>query len=443
MTGTTVAGSFVIDAHDGKRHVSHIAFVLRCSHRRIRLSLTDYNGDLPPDGIEVQYEVSTHGFDPGTVYKGFISIVSDQGEDRVPVTLSIIREEIKSSRGPVRNLFHFTNLAREDFEEAAGLFYTEDARRIFEEGERDTFFKYRAFCALAGRGRGYEGVEEFLVETGKKPPVLLSFAEGSVMESNVYEDREITITVRKSGWGYPGFALSSSDGFIGLEKTDYGLEDFEGNFAEVSFKILSDGLHSGHNFGRIELSSLHSNVSIPVFVDMSSGDRRERERLRTRKSTTLRLMREFINFRIGDISGEEWVSRSNKLIERLLVSDRNDPESRLMQAQLLLAAKRYSEADIVLSAVEREAGNREFSDELTAYYIYLRTMCDQDEADIRDAVRRVWDLYNRSSGSWRILWVLIYLDETIKMSPERERALICELTELGMRSPLMYLEAYS
>ncbi len=443
MAGSIVVGSFVINAQEGKKNIAHIAFIIRSSHRRIRLSLTDYNGVLPSDGLNIEYEISSYGFDPGTVYKGFISIVSDQGEDRIPVTLSIIRDEIRSSIGPVRNLFHFTNLAKEDFDEAVKLFYTADARRIFEDGERDTFFKYRAFSGCLDQERSYEGVEEFLVETGKKTPVLLSFAESSVMERDIYDDRKISVMVRKSGWGYPGFKLVSTDDFIELEKTDYDLSDFEGNFAEISFSIIADRLHAGHNFGKISLSSLHSNVSIPVFVDMSGFDRMERERQRVRKSGILRLMREFINFRIGDISGEEWISRSNKLIEKVLAADRNDPEYRLMQAQLLLASKRYSEADIVLCAVEREMGERGFSDELLAYYIYLRAMCDQDPDGLKDAVTKVWDLYNRSSGSWRMLWILIYLDETIKMSPERERSLIEELVDLGMRSPVMYLEAYS
>ena len=434
-----VNGSFILDAPD----CSRIAFMLRPSHRRIRLSLTDYNGSLPDGGIAIDYEIDSHGFDSGTVFKGFISVVSDQGEDKIPVTLSVIREEMTSSKGPVRNLFHFTNLAKEDFEEATRLFYTDKARKIFKGGDRETFFKYRAFSACGGKNRKYEGVEEFLVETGKKNPVLLSFAEGSVMAKGIQEDEEYTITVRKSGWGFPGFTLSCTDDFVRLHKDEYYLDDFEGNFAEVTFTILHERLHAGHNFARIELKSLHSEVVIPVFVDMSGSDRSAREKVRQRKASVTKLMNEFINFRIGNISGDEWIMRSNKLVERMLTSDRNDPESRLMQAQLLLAAKRYSEADIVLGAVEREMDNRDFSNDLTAYYIYLRAMCDQDDRGIAKAVKQVWELYNRSDDSWRILWILIYLDETIKMSPERERSLIEEQTERGMRSPLMYLEAYS
>ncbi|MCR5773971.1 MAG: DUF5717 family protein [Lachnospiraceae bacterium] len=434
-----VEGSFIIHAYGCRR----LAFMLRCSHRRISLSITDYNDVITDDGIEVRYAIDAYGFDPGIVYKGYISVVSDQGEDRIPVTLSVIKEEIVTSSGVIRNLFHFTNLAKENFDEAVRLFYTEDAKRIFESGDHDIYFKYRAFSACEETGRKYEGVEEFLVESGKKNPVLLNFAEASVMIRHPLEDATALIPVRKSGWGYAGFTVSSTDDFVEFEKTEYGNDDFEGNFSEITVRIVREKLHVGHNFARVDLKSLHSSISIPIFVDMTDGDRSAREKRRSRNAAIVKLMNEFINFRIGNVSGAEWISNSNKLLERLLILDRNDPESRLMQAQLLLAAKRYGEADIVLGAVEREMDQREFSDELMAYYLYLRAMCDRNDKDLKETVREVWDLYDRSGGSWRILWILIYLDETIKMSPERERALIEEQVMHGMRSPLMYLEAYS
>ncbi|MBO5550540.1 MAG: hypothetical protein J5966_01155 [Lachnospiraceae bacterium] len=432
-------GAFILSAGNS----SGIAFMIRCSHRCIRLSITDHNGRIPDNGLVISYEIDPSGFDPGTVFKGNISIISNQGEERLPVTLSVVKKKISSSIGQVRNLFHFTNLAKEDFAEAAGLFYSEEAKGIFEGGERDTFLKYRAFSACGDSGRKYEDVEEFLIETGKKNPVLLNFAEGSVMEQGLTGDKEISVTVRRSGWGYSGFTAASTDDFVQLYKTGYGIEDFEGNFAEIRFKIRHDKLHAGHNFAQLILSSLHSRIYLPVFVDMPGLNGREREAVRSRHTATARLMNEFINFRIGNISGDEWISRSNRLIERLLLADRNDPESRLMQAQLLLASKRYNEADIVLGAVEREMDQRDFTLELAAYYTYLRAMCDQDEKELDRAVRKVWDLYHRSDESWRILWILIYLDETIKMSPERERALIEDQVMRGMRSPVMYLEAYS
>lgn len=437
--GESIKGSFILDAS----HDYSISFAIRCSHRRIHISITDFNDVCPEGGIEIEYEIMSLGLDPGTVFKGNISVISNLGEERIPVILSIVREEILTSKGAIRNSFHFANLAKDNFREATDLFYTKEAGHIFEAGDRETFFKYRAFFACAARDKRYEGVEEFLVETNKKTPVIMSFAEGSVMERGVYSDKELSITVRKSGWGFPGFKLKTGDDFIELYKSEYGFSDFEGNFAEIRFKILSDRLHTGHNFGRIDLTSLHSEVSIPVFIDMTGKDGGARELIRSRQSAILRLMSEFINFRIGNTSSDEWIERSNKLVERLLGFDRGDPEGRLMQAQLLLASKRYSEADIVLRTVERELEKRDVSYEIEAYHIYLRAMCDQDDKELNRSVRQVWDLYHRHEDSWRLLWILIYLDESIKMSPERERSLIEDQINRGMRSPLMYLEAYS
>jgi hypothetical protein len=438
--GEPVTGTLVLYVKD----TDHLAFMLRVSHRRIQLSRTDYNGPVGEEGIGINYEISTFGFDQGTVFKGSISVISDQGEARIPVTLSIVRDELSSSQGPVRNLFHFTNLAKENYEEASRLFYTDAMDRIFSDGDRDTYFKYRAFSGLTGSAYlTHAGVEEFLIETNKKSPVLLNFAESGVMERSLTEDKEISVTVRKSGWGFPGFSLEADADFIELEKSEYGSEDFEGNFAEIRFIIKADRLHEGHNFGSLKLASLHTNISIPVFVDIPSHDRGRREKLISKQNAILKLMNEFISFRIGDSTGAEWIEHSGKLIERLLILDRNDPESRLMQAQLLLAAKRYDEADIVLSAVERQLDENDLPLDLRAYYIYLCAMCSQNDRDLKKAVKQVWDIYDRDRSSWRVLWILIYLDETIKMSPERERGLIEEHISIGMRSPLMYLEAYS
>ena len=434
-------GSFILSAKNTER----IAFMIRTSHRRIRLSLLDHNGRIGEEGIGIDYEIVTKGLDAGTVFKGSIYIVSDAGEIRIPVILSVVKEDLESSQGSIRNLFHFTNLAKADFNEAVELFYKDGIGRIFEDGERDIYFKYRAF---RGQDRDEKsralGVEEFLVESNKKMPMILSFAESSVVLRNIKEDREMTLAIKKSGWGYPGFEASKDGDFIELCQSEYGAEDFEGNFAEIRYRILSDKLHMGHNFGSITIKALHTNMSIPVFVEGRSVDRMKLDAVYTKKMMTVKLMKEFIGFRIGDTSAGEWIERSNRYLERLLAIDRNDTESRLMQAQLLLASKRYDEAEIVLNAVGRQMGDANDTDhDILSYYLYLRAMCDQDSKELAKTVRKVWDIYDRDRSSWRVLWILIYLDESIKRSHEREKALLEEQIMAGVTSPLMYLEAYS
>ncbi len=439
--GGYLSGSFKISASGRDR----IAFMIRASHRRVRLSVPDYNGKINGDGMEIEYEVDTKGLDAGTVFKGSVFVISDAGEKKIPVILSVIKEELVSSQGPIRNLFHFTNLAKTDFNEAVDIFYQKGMDRILEDGERDIYFKYRAFkgCDKDEELRAL-GVEEFLVESNKKTPMILSFAESSVIEHDVTEDREMTLAVRKSGWGYPGFEAVSDGDFIELHQKEYRAKDFDGNFSEIRYTIKADRLHSGHNFGSITIKALHTNMSIPVYVEAGSPKRINRDRIYTERMMTFKLMKEFIDFRIGNTTGNEWVEKSNKLLERLLAIDRNDPKSRLMQAQLLLAAKRYDEAEIVLGAVERGLeSEKEIPEELWAYFLYLRAMCDQNEKQLKKTVRKVWDIYDRNRSSWRVLWILIYLDETLKRSPERERAMLEDQVMNGVSSPLIYLEAYS
>ena len=169
--GAAAAGSFVVRT----KNRDHVMLKLRTSHRRIRLSLYDHAGPIPEEGLEISYEIVTKGFDPGVVFKGAISIISSEGEDRIPVTLGLVREELVTSAGPVRNLFHFTNLAKDSFDEAVRIFYTDELSRVFASSDRETYMKYRAF---SGMGEGARGVEEFLIETNKKNPVILNFATG-------------------------------------------------------------------------------------------------------------------------------------------------------------------------------------------------------------------------------------------------------------------------
>ncbi|MCR5746812.1 MAG: DUF5717 family protein [Lachnospiraceae bacterium] len=439
--GGIVTGSFTL--YD--QNTDHIAFMIRTTQRRIEIDAKNYNGLINEDGIKINYSINTFGLDQGTVFKGSISIISNRGEKRLPVIISVIRDEISSSQGPVRNLFHFTNLARENFSEAVNIFYTDEMARIFSDGDRDTYFKYRAFkgCTHSESAR-YTGVEEFLIETNKKTPVLLSFAESNVMAQNVSADQNVSITVKKSGWGFPGFEIESTDDFIELPKKIYGIDDFEGIFAEVRLIIKADRLHMGHNFGSVILKSLHTEITIPVFVDMPYKDKSIMEKNILRQNVTAKLMNEFISFRIGDLNGSEWIEHSTRQLERILIEDRHDVEARLMQSQLLLAANRYGEADSVLSVVERDLENsEELSYDIIAYLIYLKAMSSRDENELKKAVRQVWDLYDRDRSSWRVLWILIYLDESIKLSPEREKKLIEEQISYGVNSPLIYLEAYS
>ncbi len=61
---------------------------------------------------EIHFCFRGKGLEAGTVIKGDISLICEEGEFRLPFSVSVILKYPDSSQGPVKNLFHFTNLAR-------------------------------------------------------------------------------------------------------------------------------------------------------------------------------------------------------------------------------------------------------------------------------------------------------------------------------------------
>ena len=66
----------------------------------------------------------------------------------------------------------------------------------------------------------------------------------------------------------------------------------------------------------------------------------------------------------------------------------------------------------------------------------------KDDTDVEDAIKTVWALYEGHRDRDFLLWILIYLDETVKRSPEREKELLVRQFERNSASPLLLIEAY-
>ena len=112
--GETVTDSFTIKEESDKEFHARIYssnLVMKCDKEK-------YDGRE----ITVTYTTDTADKLSGEVIKGEFQIVSDMGEYVIPYVISIRHETIESSLGNIKNLFHFTNLAKTDWAEAVHLF---------------------------------------------------------------------------------------------------------------------------------------------------------------------------------------------------------------------------------------------------------------------------------------------------------------------------------
>lgn len=435
--GGETAGVIRASASDGRE----LNLAVFTSDPRITAAIDSHPSVEMGEGeVSVAYRISSRGLDCGFVFKGEIVLVSDAGECVVPVVLNVVREYMNSSVGQIKNLFHFTNLARTDFDEAVRVFYSPDFKTIFEKSDQDKLFCYRAFSAVPGMA---ENVEEFLISVHKKSPVVYSFLEENIRLSEIHEDIRDMLHVQKSGWGYTHVRITSDSDFLELARTEFSSFDFLGNKLDVEYRIHAEKLHAGLNLGAVRLSSPHSEVVMPVFVSNRSGAPRDREIQKKAKQLTLDLTECYLRFRIRDITSAAWIRESEQIVEKMLHISKHDLTVRLYQVHLLLSARRMREAGVLLNALEEEYNIASAPPELRGYYMYLKAGQSEKEETVEEAVEKVWSLYESHRNIDRLLWILIYLDESVKRSPIRERELLEKQYEIGSVSPLLYIEAYS
>ena len=115
---------------------------------------------------EISYRFSCEGMEEGEVNEGCFLVVSNYGEYEIPYKVTVKKQEVFSSMGEIRNMFHFANLAKTDWDEAVKVFYSKPFARLFEEGaDRQYYSAYKGLSAFYGNE---QNVEEFLLEINKK-----------------------------------------------------------------------------------------------------------------------------------------------------------------------------------------------------------------------------------------------------------------------------------
>lgn len=386
----------------------------------------------------IPYSVKCKGALNGDIIEGSFRIISNGGEEHVPFSFRVEAGSHDSTAGVIRNLFHFTNLAQTDAEEAVTLFAAED----FEEVYIGDDLQLRSFYEGMQKGRDpRNNIEEFLIAVHKKTKVNLVLSHSSKEYSQVTESFKDSVTLEKDTWGYLNVMVQCQDSFIRLEKKFIDSDSFTGNRYEFAYVIDYERLHGGLNLGRIIFETQTQSVSFLITVTRPY----DREKLipgRTIKRLTVDLVDLYIRFRSHSVNMTEWI-RESKLILEAIRSCSDSCYFRLALAQVYLAEKKLSEAKELLESVKDEIEMENPEDQvLYAYLIYVNTLYNRDRAYSKKAALVVREAYEKNRN-WRILWILLFLDEDLEMNQSLKLLRIKEQYNSGCRSPILYLEACS
>lgn len=129
---------------------------------------------LEGKNVTLTYHFDSMGMEPGDVVKGEFCIVTNLGQYYLPFEAEVCMGTMQSSLGPIRNLFHFINLAKMNWSEAVPLFYSEEFASILEGADKDYL---PAYLGLSKYKYNEQNMDEFLLLTNKKKQIQFHLME--------------------------------------------------------------------------------------------------------------------------------------------------------------------------------------------------------------------------------------------------------------------------
>ncbi len=427
--GEVAEGCFMIYAPEGK----YTKGVISATDPRMECLTTEFVGGE----TEIQFCFYGDQMEEGEVLRGEFNVISNRGEYYLPYVVTVTYSVPESSVGPVKNLFHFANLAKSNWQEAVKLFYSDSFAKVLRNGDEQVYLTYLGLSSKAGNE---QCVEEFLIATNKKQKVEYIPSRKALTLSATNEVTEEMVTILRNGWGYTHLKVNTEGEFLFTEKSVITEDDFLGNYCNLPVYIDSSKLHAGRNFGSIELVSAYGKVSISIEVKQNRGNEKQWEKEHTRKKHILKLMGFYDKFRLKKMSSATWIKETIRIIDKMVAIDEKDAATRLFQAQMLITCDRVNEAGWILEHVG-DLIETEPSPALEAYYLYLNTLLKKDEYYTKDITEKVTRIYREHGEDWRVAWLMLFMSGDYNRGPVERWNFLEKQYSNGCRSPLIYVEA--
>ena len=428
--GTICEGSFAVNARQGQLTEG---YVYTTDYRMETLS-DRFGGTLD----EVAYRFHGEHMLEGTEVHGDFILVTNCGEYRIPFVIHAEGSVLDSSIGPIRNILHFTNLAKSEWDEALSLFYSPGFEKLFTGSDRAYLSAYKCLSGVKGSGHN---MDELLVTMHKKTPVEYIPAQRSIEINDPEGLSRFSLDITRNGWGHTYFIVESEGDFITIEEDRVSRDSFLGNKYQLFYYIDSAKLHNGHNFGSIVIKADRHRTVIPVTVNLTGSMQYLRNMTRFRHEQIVGLMKSYSGHRLKKIPTRVWLNESNEIVEKMLDHDPEDLMAGLYRIHLMITQEHINEAAWNLKAIAGKAES--VKDDLTylwCYYLYLKSLTDEDALDINSLTEEVEYYYKRDPDSWRLCWLLAVMSEECQ-NAERRWEMFKESFERGCNSPAIYVEA--
>lgn len=405
--------------------------VVSSDNRRVYVKEKSFCGTA----VTIEYTVDAANLTEGKTIQGQFYIVSSAGELSVKYEFAVEAEKMHTSMGDAYNMFHFANLVQVSPEEAAGIFLSPDFKRIFLKND---MVQGNIYDTVKNTKNVNEAMEEFLIAVRKKAPVTISLSHEEKVFPDFTESVKESVTIVRSGWGYADIAVSTDAAFIQPKVSGLTSEDFTGNKYELEYVIDAQKLHAGKNWGKIHIRTFHQEYTVRIEVQC-------REQVHTKmvqKQAVLSLVKEYLDFRMKRQDKKNWQDNSHQILDRVRGINDSNAFFKLAQAQIFLIQNRYEDASWLIENVKNEIlEHKEQHVELYCYFLYVSALYYRDKSYTFGAVKVIKEYYENGYDTWRILWILFYIDAAQDSNKSIKLLRLKDTFHNGCTSPIMYYEA--
>lgn len=401
------------------------------SDTRMRLSNVEFRGKES----EIVYCFDAVA-EAGTIIKGEFDIISNCKEYTIPYKINVQKPQLVSSIGNIKNMFHFTNLAQTNWNEAVELFYSPDFSSLFHRSDKNAWLSY---VGLSKNKGNEQNVEEFLIEISKKTPIIYSFdIEGFLLE-DVQDSTQRQVVITRSGWGYSYLKISVEGDFLSTDREVLKSCDFENNKCDFTIYVDAAKLRNGVNSGSILLHDACNDYTVPFDIIMED-EPGKRDRDRKEKHALCNMIRAYVDMLFEKKTRHEWITVLEENSDMLIELDEDHVVFMLYHTHLLLEKERTNEAKWYLERLEKRLVEENASAEVKGYYLYLTTFLNQDQEYIEQVCGQLEGAYEDSPEKWQLAWFLLQLKEEYLIDSNLRWKFIEQMYDNGCISPLMLCE---
>ncbi|WP_310605166.1 DUF5717 family protein [Anaerosporobacter sp.] len=426
--GSSYYGCFTIASQDQLE----IKGLVYSSNRLLRIT------DEQFCGVEniIRYKFRASGLHVNSEEKGIITCVTSMGEFEIPFCFHVVSPYCLIKKGEIKDLFQFTNLAKEDPAAALSLFKTDEFVNVFLKKEP----VYRGlYDSLMKSISASQAMEEFLIAIHKKTPVMIDIDKSELyfeVDKNSFMEK---LYITRNNWGYSEIKLYTDSPFIKLDHKVLWTDNFATNSYPLEVVLDPSQMRRGMNYGQIIVKTVYQEVIIPVTCKVPHKRQTDDDRAIRLRRYELQLTKNYLNFRMNKIDLSSYIQDTSDTLSSLTILE-DDIYYDLARAHLYIISENHTMAeDMLASFGKRIEGNKNNAIAYCAYQ-YLTALYKKDKEVVDSAVETIREFYEKESD-WRILWFLLYLDKKYDSNKVHKLRDIRKMCELGCKSPIMYFEA--